>query len=203
MTELTRVLNALSGGNANAYSELVVGIYQELHQMALSRLRGEKSVGALQATELVNEVYLRICANRPSQDMGSEASDAAQSDGPWVNRAHFFAAAAEAMRRILIEAARCRSALKRGGELHRMELDLQQFALTSSAEEMIAIDDLLEQLDAVDPPAAQMVKLRVFAGFKMADIAEILAVSPRTAQDIWSYAKAWLRERMKVNGNDL
>ncbi len=203
--------------------------------MALARLRGERTGNGLQATELVNEVYLRICAptttlkavteqassidpaasgefetgkrlpnmhsiqNQSSEVNSNLNSDPDQPLGPWQNRAHFFAAAAEAMRRILIEAARRRSSLKRGGDRQLADIDLHQFAVGSSADELIAVDDLLAKLESVDASAAQMVKLRVFAGFKMAEIAEILQVSPRSAHDIWSYAKAWLRDQMKSN----
>lgn len=197
MTELTRIINSLATGNADSAAALVARVYSELHQMALFKLRNERIPGALQATELVHEVYLRICGNVSEQELDSTIVPQQSAQPQWANRAHFFAAAAEAMRRILIEAARRRDAQKRGGDFRQAELDLQQFALQTSAEELIVVDDLLEKLQAVDAAAAQLVKLRVFAGFKMAEIAEILEVSPRTANDIWSYAKAWLRNQMQ------
>ena len=184
MHELTRLLNSLSDGQAEAQPELVEALFQELHRMAVSRLRQERSGHQLQATELVNEVYLRIYASEESV---------------WQNRAHFFAAAAEAMRRILIDSARRRNSQKRGGDLRQEDVPLDLFAIDASSEELLVINDLLNNLQTHDPAAAQLVKLRVFAGFKMSEIADILGVSPRTAQDLWSYAKAWLHEQMEAN----
>lgn len=233
MADITQILNAIAQGDTGRSEILVAQIYSELHQMALARLRSERKGNGLQATELVNEVYLRICTpatgssvgtrqptfpedtakgeinlfagrsddqfvpNDSGQIEGNSNAHPAQPLGPWQNRAHFFAAAAEAMRRILIEAARRRLSLKRGGDRLQTDIDLEQFAVGSSADELIAVDDLLAKLESVDAAAAQLVKLRVFAGFKMAEIAEILQVSPRTGQDLWSYAKAWLREQMQ------
>jgi RNA polymerase sigma factor (TIGR02999 family) len=183
MNELTRLLNSLSDKPTESPSALVEALFQELHQMARARLRQERAGQPLQATELVNEVYLRICASQKTV---------------WQNRAHFFAAAAEAMRRILIDAARRRNSQKRGGELQQSDVPLDQFAIEASAEELFEIHDLLDNLQAHDSAAAQLVKLRVFAGFKMSEIAEILEVSPRSAHDLWSYAKAWLHDRMNT-----
>jgi RNA polymerase sigma factor (TIGR02999 family) len=184
MHELTRLLNCLSGNPTDLPAELVEALFLELRQMARTRLRQERSDHRLQATELVNEVYLRICASQETV---------------WQNRSHFFAAAAEAMRRILIDAARRRNSQKRGGDLQQADVPLDQFAIDASAEELLVIHDLLDRLQAHDPAAAQLVKLRVFAGFKMSEIAKILEVSPRTAHDLWSYAKAWLHERMSAS----
>ncbi|MBL8892694.1 MAG: sigma-70 family RNA polymerase sigma factor [Planctomycetaceae bacterium] len=182
MPELTRLLNSLANNHAESAPALVDALFQELHQMAREKLRQERW-NCVQATELVNEVYLRICANQENE---------------WQNRAHFFAAAAEAMRRILIDAARRRNSQKRGGEWQQADLPIELFAIEGSAEELLVINDLLDKLQSQDPAAAQLVKLRVFAGFKMSEIADILGVSPRTAQDLWSYGKAWLHDRMKA-----
>lgn len=182
MHELTRLLNSLTNSQAESAPALVEALFQELHQMARARLRQER-LDCLQATELVNEVYLRICADREAE---------------WQNRAHFFAAAADAMRRILIDAARRRKSQKRGGDWQQAELPIELFAIEATAEELLVINDLLDNLQTHDPAAAQLVKLRVFAGFKMGEIADILGVSPRTAQELWSYAKAWLHDRMRT-----
>jgi RNA polymerase sigma factor (TIGR02999 family) len=184
MHDITRLLNSLSDNHTEPPAALVEALFQELHRMARSRLRQERTGHQLQATELVNEVYLRICASQQTV---------------WQNRAHFYAAASEAMRRILIDAARRRNSQKRGGDLHQADVPLDLFATVGSSEELLVISDLIDSLQTHDPAAAQLVKLRVFAGLKMSEIAEILGISTRTAQDLWSYAKAWLHDRIGNN----
>ena len=153
-------------------------VYEELRKLAAARLAQEAPGQTLQATALVHEAYLRL--------VGPE--DAAC----WDNRGHFFAAAAEAMRRILIENARRKRGPESGGQLVRQELDLEHPAALDRSEELLALNDALDRLAMIEPRAAEVVKLRYFAGLTVADAAAALGISPRTADDDWAYARAWL-----------
>jgi RNA polymerase sigma factor (TIGR02999 family) len=152
-----------------------------LRRLAAQKLVLEKPGQTLQATALVHEAYVRLVGADPDQ--------------PWDNRGHFFAAAAEAMRRILVENARRKASLKRGGEHVRHPLEHAEIALQRPAEELLAVHDALDTLAETDRRAAELVKLRYFAGFTLEEAAEVLGISPRTADSVWAYARAWLFAR--------
>lgn len=178
MTEVTRILAAAKAGDREAAAQLLPLVYVELRKLAAARLAQETPGQTLQATALVHEAYLRLVG----------PADQAQ----WDNRGHFFAAAAEAMRRILIEAARKKRGPEAGGQFVRHELDLEHPAKLDRSEGLLALDEALERLAAIEPRAAEVVKLRYFAGLTVADAAAALGISPRTADDDWAYARAWL-----------
>ena len=157
-------------------------VYDELRRLAAQRLAHEQPGQTLEATALVHEAYVRLVG----PDTGK----------PWHGRAHFFAAAAEAMRRILVENARRKSRQKRGGDLDRCELDSDVVAAPAPDHDLIALDEALEKLNRLDPPIAELVKLRYFAGLTIPQAAEVLGISPRTADFHWKYAKAWLRDEL-------
>jgi RNA polymerase sigma factor (TIGR02999 family) len=181
MNEVTRVLSAVERGDPQAAAQLLPLVYDELRRLAARKLAGEKAGHTLQATALVHEAYLRL--------VGAEAAR------PWGGRNHFFAAAAEAMRRILVESARRKASLKRGGDHDRRPLDEADVPLQRPPEELLAVHDALDTLAATDPRAAELVKLRYFAGFTLDEAAEALVISPRTADSLWAYARAWLFAR--------
>lgn len=180
MTDVTRILNAIERGDAQATEKLLPLVYEELRILAAQKLSHEKPGQTLQATALVHEAYLRL--------VGSEEQG-------WDNRGHFFKAAAEAMRRILIDNARRKGALRHGGQLQRV--DLAEAASTGKAEapgdQVIAVDEALEKLAKMDEAKAELVKLRYFAGLTSAQAAEVLGISPATADRHWRYARSWLR----------
>jgi len=178
MTEVTRILAAIEQGDPRAAEQLLPLVYDELRQLAAQRLAQEKPGQTLQATALVHEAYLRLVD-----------ADEAQH---WNSRGHFFAAAAEAMRRILVDNARRKQSKKRGSE--RVRLDLDQFAAATSerTDDVLDIDAALVGLAAADPQAADLVKLRYFAGLSIPQAAAALGVSPRSADFLWAYARAWL-----------
>ena len=178
MSEVTRILLASKAGDRQAAAQLLPLVYEELRKLAAARLAHEAPGQTLQPTALVHEAYLRLV--RPE--------DAAC----WDNRGHFFAAAAEAMRRILIESARRKRGPESGGRLVRHELDLEHPAALDRSEELLALNDALDRLAVIEPRAAEVVKLRYFAGLTVADAAAALGISPRTADDDWVYARAWL-----------
>jgi RNA polymerase sigma factor (TIGR02999 family) len=180
MNEVTRVLSAVERGDPSAAGQLLPLVYDELRRLAARRLAQEKPGHTLQATALVHEAYLRLVGNSPAY---------------WNGRAHFFAAAAEAMRRILVESARRRASLKRGGARARQPLDDLDIPLQRPPEELLAVHDALDRLAETDPRAAELVKLRYFAGFTLDEAAEALGISARTADNVWAYARAWLFAR--------
>lgn len=165
---------------ANAILPLV---YDELRKLATARLALESPGHTLQPTALVHEAYLRLVG----------ASDAPE----WDNRGHFFAAAAEAMRRILIDNARRKRGPDRGGDCIRHEIDLEHIAESNRAEQLLELDEALERLAALEPRAAQVVKLRYYAGLNISDVALSLGISPRTADSDWAYARAWLLQVLR------
>jgi RNA polymerase sigma factor (TIGR02999 family) len=182
MTDVTQILSQIEHGDSAAAEQLLPLIYDELRNLASAKLANEKPGQTLQATALVHEAYLRL--------VGSE--QAAQ----WDNRGHFFAAAAEAMRRILVENARRRASTKRGGELHRTELvDLPERS-DGDTVDLLALDEALRKLEAEQPRNAQLIKLRYFAGCTLEETAQILGISRATAQRNWAYARAWLYGRL-------
>jgi RNA polymerase sigma factor (TIGR02999 family) len=154
-------------------------VYNELRRLAAQRLAQEKPGQTLQATALVHEAYLRLIGADPEQ--------------PWNSRGHFFAAAAEAMRRILVEQARRKGRLKRGGDQERVSLDDAEIAFEGPADDMIALDDALVRLAQKHPEKAELVKLRYFAGLTVNEAAEVLGISTSTVDRHWTYARAWLR----------
>ena len=165
-----------------ASEQLLPLVYDELRKLAAAKLAQEKPGQTLQATALVHEAYVRLVDVDKAQE--------------WDSRGHFFAAAAEAMRRILINRARDKKRAKRGGECHRVDLDHIEIALDTDDEELIALDDALTQLAGEDPDAARLVNLRFFAGLTLRDAAVSLGLSQRTAERQWSYARAWLYARL-------
>jgi RNA polymerase sigma factor (TIGR02999 family) len=178
MSDATNILEAIERGEPQAAQQLLPLVYDELRKLAAARLASEKPGQSLQATALVHEAYLRLVGG----------ADTAR----WENRAHFFAAAAEAMRRILVEAARRRQSLKRGGDRDRRQLDDIVAPSSQSPDEVLAVHEALDRLASIEPRAAELVKLRYFAGFTNKEAAEILGIAPRTADNLWAYARAWL-----------
>ena len=188
MAEVTQILNAIEQGDPHAAEELLPLVYDELRKLAAQRLSKEKPGQTLQATALVHEAYLRLVG--------------AQKVQSWGSRGHFFAAAAEAMRRILLNRARDKKRAKRGGERRRVDLDRIEIALDTSDEQLIALDEALSQLAAEDPDAARLVNLRFFAGLTQKDAAVSLGLAPRTAERQWAYARAWLHAELKKGDPD-
>lgn len=177
VSNITRILNAIEQGDALAVDKLLPAVYQELRQMAARKLSCEPPGQTLQATALVHEAYIRL--------VGPEAQN-------WKSRSHFFAAAAEAMRRILIENARRKQSLKRGGGQRRVEIDDVQLAIEEPSTDVIALDEALTKLAEEDRIVAELVKLRYFAGLTIEQAAEVLGITSRTANRYWAYARAWL-----------
>lgn len=180
-SDMTRVLNDVAGGNAGARIRLLEMIYDELHRLAGGLMLGERADHTLQPTALIHEAYLRL--------LGTQTSS-------WANRAHFFGAAAEVMRRILIDHARKRCAGKRGGDNSQQALDPDLSAQFENPAELLDVDEALTALELVEPRKAKVVKLRFFAGLGMDEIAAVLNVSTITAKRDWRFARAWLAARM-------
>jgi RNA polymerase sigma factor (TIGR02999 family) len=182
MNEVTRILSDLAQGDAQAAGKLLPLVYEELRKLAAARMAEEASGNTLNATALVHEAYVRLVG----------PADAARWDG----RSHFFAAAAEAMRRILVEAARRKQREKHGGGLQRIDLDAAQAAAPDDRHDLVALDAALTRLEAEDPQAAKLVELRHFTGLSIAEAALALDVSPRTADRLWAFARAWLHREL-------
>jgi RNA polymerase sigma factor (TIGR02999 family) len=183
MNEVTRILSAIEGGDAHAAEDLLPLVYEELRRLAAQKLAQEKPGQTLEATALVHEAYIRLVDVDKVQH--------------WNSRGHFFAAAAEAMRRILVENARRKSSVKRGGNRARQELDEEKLEAPQVPDELIALDEALSQLAATDPKAAELVKLRYFAGLTIQQAAEVLGVSPRSTDFLWAFARAWLLRKIE------
>jgi RNA polymerase sigma factor (TIGR02999 family) len=179
MSEVTRVLSAIEQGDHNAAAELLPLVYDELRRLAADRLGRENPGQTLQATALVHEAYLRLVGGDQPRD--------------WNGRGHFFAAAAEAMRRILVDRARQKKSRKGGGGLQRAELREDAVAAPEGSDEVLAVDEALAGLAAADPTAAELVKLRYFAGLSVDEAAAALNMSPRSVDRLWAYARAWLQ----------
>ena len=177
MNEITRILNRLPTTDPTAAAELLPIVYEELRKLARARMANELPSHTLQATALVHEAYLRLVGNDESS---------------WANRAHFFAAAAEAMRRILIDHARRRRAVRHGGGQERLAIDEISIAAPADDDELLAVHDALEKLARHDPQKAELVKLKYFAGLTTDEAARVLGLSEPTAKRHWSYARAWL-----------
>ena len=185
MAEVTRILSAIEQGRPRAAEELLPLVYDELRRLAAQKMAQEPAGHTLDATALVHEAYLRVVGH-----------DADGTRPHFANRRHFFAAAAEAMRRILVDSARRRRSLKRGGDQVRQDLDELDLATPEPREDLLALDEALVKLAATDKQAAEVVQLRYFAGFTLLDAAEILGISPRTAHRQWAYARAFLHREI-------
>jgi RNA polymerase sigma factor (TIGR02999 family) len=182
MSDVTRILSAIEQGDPRAAEELLPLVYGELRRLAAEKIAQERPGQTLQATALVHEVYLRLVDVEQAQR--------------WETRGHFFAAAAEAMRRILINRARDKGRQKRGGGWQRLELDRLAVADQASEEETLAVDEALQRLEQHNKPCADLVKLRFFAGLTMDDAAAALGIAPRTAHRYWAFARAWLYDAL-------
>lgn len=182
MSQVTRILSEAQHGSATAAAELLPVVYDELRKLAAARLAQERPGQTLDATALVHEAYLRLVGDQ-------------KFDG----RGHFFAAAAEAMRRILVEQARRKQRLRHGGEFERQPLDEAEPAIAPPVDaiDLLALNEALERLEAASPRKAQLVKLRYFAGFPLSEVAEMLGISQSTAEADWAYARAWLKRDME------
>jgi len=181
MSDVTRILNAIEQGDAKATEELLPLVYEELRLLAAQRLSHEPPGQTLQATALVHEAYLRLVGDEPRG---------------WENRGHFFAAAAEAMRRILVERARHRQSDRHGGGLHKVPFDEAILAIDDPKEDLLALDDALDKLAREDEHLAAVVKLRYFAGLTLSQIAEVMGVTRRTVDRHWALGRAWLYQEM-------
>lgn len=178
MSDVTRILSRIESGDSNAAEQLLPLVYDELRKLASAKLANEKPGQTLQATALVHEAYMRLVGSEPTQS--------------WDNRGHFFAASAEAMRRILIENARHKASLKRGGDRQRVQMTELPEQIGQDPLNLLALDEALQKLEAEQPQNAQLVKLQYFAGVTLEEAAEILGISRATAQRNWAYARAWL-----------
>jgi RNA polymerase sigma factor (TIGR02999 family) len=181
MSDVTRILNAIERGDAGVADRLLPLVYEELRLLAAQKLSHEPPGQTLQATALVHEAYIRL------------VGDASRS---WQGRSHFFAAAAEAMRRILVENARRKGRLKRGAGRRRIDLDGVSLAIETPADDLIALDEAFTRLAEEDPEAAEVVRLSYFGGLTLEEVAEVLGVSRRTVHRYWAFARAWLYDEM-------
>ncbi len=190
MADVTRLLAQIESGDRQSADKLLPLVYEELRKLAAARLGNEKPGQTLQATALVHEAYVRLVGG-----------DAIQTS--WSGRSHFFAAAAEAMRRILVEAARRKSRDKHGGQWNRAEVDADQLVAAELADPflILAVNESLDRLSARSPRRAELVKLRYFVGCTLAEAAEILGIAHKTAEEDWTYARAWLRREWLRQSN--
>lgn len=182
MSDVTRILQAINEGDSTSAVDLMPLVYEELRKLAASKMAREAPGQTLQATALVHEAWMRLSDGKGQQ---------------WDSRGHFFAAAAEAMRRILVDNARRKKALKRGGDQEKVELNELNIVTDSDDEELLAVHEALDQLKREDPVIAELVKLRFFAGLKIDEAALAMDISRSTAKRHWNYAKAWLYNAIK------
>ncbi len=182
MNDITRILSAIDQGDSRAAEKLLPVVYEELRKLAAQKLSQENPGQTLQATALVHEAYLRLVDTEKAQR--------------WNSRGHFFAAAAEAMRRILVERARRKHRLRHGGGLHRVDLDNRYQINNEADDELLALDEALDRLAAEDSETAQVVKLRYFAGLTIEEVAQALNLSVRTVNRHWAFARAWLYQQL-------
>jgi RNA polymerase sigma factor (TIGR02999 family) len=183
MSEVTRILSAIEHGDPHAAGQLLPLVYDELRQLAAQKLAQEKPGQTLQATALVHEAYLRLVDVEQAQH--------------WNSKGHFFAAAAEAMRRILVESARKKGRGKRGGQRRRVPLDEAALAVDMSADDLLDLDEALSALEGFDQAAAAVVHLRCFAGLSVEEAAPVLGLSARSAYRLWAFGRAWLYRRLQ------
>ena len=187
MSDVSHILSAIEGGDLRAAEKLLPLVYEELRRLASQRLAREAPGQSLQSSDLVHETYLRLVG---------------EGDQPqWDSHAHFFAAAAEAMRRILVEHARRKKRIKHGGGRLRVELEAADFLAKEPPEDLEALDQALDKLTEEDPAKAEMVKLRFFAGLTMPEIASVMKISLATAERHWTYARTWLFAELKDRGD--
>ena len=197
MTHVTRILSAIEQGDPHAAEELLPLVYNELRRLAAQKLSQEKPGQTLQATALVHEAYLRLitpCKSPLSQGREKEGMH-------WDGRGHFFAAAAEAMRRILIEQARRKQRERHGGGFQRVELRDEDGGVIRSDDQVLLLDEALTKLATIRPQAAKLVQLRFFAGLTVEEAAPVVGISSRTARRLWLFARAWLRQQMESLGD--
>ena len=183
MSDVTRILNAIEGGDPKAADELLPFVYEELRLLAAQKMAQEKPGQTLQATALVHDAYIRLVDVEQAQH--------------WNSRGHFFGAAAEAMRRILVEQARRKKRLKRGGERQRVPLDQIELECGLPADELLALDEAIARLELEDSEMARVVQLRFFVGMNHEEVAKVLGVSAVTARRHWRYARSWLRRELQ------
>jgi RNA polymerase sigma factor (TIGR02999 family) len=188
MNEVTRILSGIEAGDPHAAEQLLPLVYDELRKLAAQKLAQEKPGQTLQATALVHEAYLRLVD--------------VETAPHWNSRGHFFAAAAEAMRRILVDQARKKMSRKRGGGLERLPLEEVDIAVPQPAVDLLAINDALEKFESIDKAAANLVKLRYYAGLTLPQAAEALGISSSTADRQWAYARAWLHAELRENDSE-
>jgi RNA polymerase sigma factor (TIGR02999 family) len=182
MSDVTRILERVEQGDSKAAEELLPLVYEELRKLAAHKMAAEPSGQTLQATSLVHEAWLRVIG---------------QNQQRWESRAHFFIAASEAMRRILVERARRRKAAKHGGGLERVDLEAVELPIESEPDRLLRIHETLNELAAEEPMRAEVVKLHCFVGMTLIEVAEVLNISEKSAQRYWAYAKAWLRLKLE------
>jgi RNA polymerase sigma factor (TIGR02999 family) len=194
MSDVTRILSAIEQGDSHAANQLLPLVYDELRKLAAQRLALEAPGQTLQATALVHDAYVRLVT--PPR---SPPCEGGEGEARWNSRGHFFAAAAEAMRRILVDSARRKRSRKRGGELVREDFDALEIALPEMPEDVVALDEALTKLAATDKAAADVVQLRFFGGLALPDVARFLDISPRTADRLWAYARAWLHQEIRAD----
>lgn len=187
MSDVTRILSAIEQGDQNASEQLLPLVYEELRKLATQKMAQEKPGQTLQATALVHEAYLRLVDAKKAQH--------------WDSRGHFFSAAAEAMRRIMVEKVRRKGRQKHGANLQQNELHQVEIVAPATPEEILTVNEVLDEFESINALAAQLVKLRYFAGMTIPEAADSLAISPRKANQLWAYARAWLLAEM--NPNDL
>jgi DNA-directed RNA polymerase specialized sigma24 family protein len=208
MSDVTRILSQIESGNPAAAEQLLPLVYDELRKLAAARLAQEKPGQTLQATALVHEAYIRLVGGKEVRDQKSEVGNDSNSSSPtsdlrpptadrWNSRGHFFGAAAEAMRRILVESARRKAREKRGGSWQRLSVDAMEPVLLGPDLDLLALDDALAQLEREHPQKAQLVKLRFFAGLTLDQAASAIEVSSATADRYWKYARAWLAAKLR------
>jgi len=182
MSDVTRILSQIESGDPSAAEQLLPLVYDELRKLAAAKLAQERLGQTLQATALVHDAYIRLVDVETARH--------------WDSRGHFFAAAAEAMRRILVDNAYRKKSLKRGGNRKRLDLDDIDPTIQPDAEDLLALDEALNRLAEVEPRTADLVKLRYFVGFTNKQAAELLGISPRKADSLWAYARVWLHDRI-------
>jgi RNA polymerase sigma factor (TIGR02999 family) len=180
MAEVTQILSRIEHGDSSAAEQLLPLVYDELRKLAAARLANEKPGQTLQATALVHDAYIRLVDAENSQQ--------------WDSRGHFFAAAAEAMRRILVDSALRKKSLKRGGDRKRLDIADVEPAVPPPKEDLLALNEAIDKLADIQPQTAELVKLRYFAGLTNKQAAELLGISPRKADSLWAYAKVWLHD---------
>jgi RNA polymerase sigma factor (TIGR02999 family) len=192
MSHVTRILSQIESGDPSAAEQLLPLVYDELRKLAAAKLAQENPGQTLQATALVHEAYMRLLGGP-----GSISSEQAPASKKWDGRGHFFAAAAEAMRRILVESARRKNRLKHGGNLDRVELELADLPVRMDSDDLIALDEALQRLQQEDPVKARLVTLRYFAGLTIEQASEVLGISRVTAHRYWTFARAWLHREVR------